>query len=203
VRSHFGPVELTDRWSGQIIEPVDGLPFIGRNSLSSHVHVATGYSGNGMTFGALAGMIVTNAILGRDDPWAALYAATRVKPLAAAVEYVRENVDFPRHLVADRLTNLGATASSADEVRPGEGRIVACGGEKYAVHRDTHGTLHVLSPVCTHLGCDVRWNAAERSWDCPCHGSRFTPEGAVLNGPAVRELSPKELPAGDRPRRSA
>jgi Rieske Fe-S protein len=194
VQSRFGVVSLERRWSGQIIEPVDGLPYIGRNSLAGHVWVATGFSGNGMTFGTLAGMILSDLILDRQNSWAELYAATRVKPLAAAKDFLTENVDFPGHLVSDRLTNRDAQGRGLSDVPRGEGKIVVIEGEKFAVYRDAHGTTHALSPVCTHLGCDVRWNAAERSWDCPCHGSRFAPDGKVLNGPAVSDLPFKSLP---------
>ena len=123
-----------------------------------------------------------------------------MKPIAAAKEYVRENVDFPTHLIVDRLTNADATATSVDEVPACEGRIVALEGRKYAVHRHADGTLRAMSPICPHLGCDVRWNVAEGSWDCPCHGSRFDADGLVVNGPAVRGLAPMALP---RPARRA
>ena len=182
------------RWSGQIIEPVDGLPYIGRNALSGHVWVATGFSGNGMTFGTLAGMIISDLILGRPNAWADVYTATRVKPLAAARDFVKENLGFPAHLTSDRLTNRDAEGGALASVPRGEGRIIVVDGEKLAVYRDAHGTAHALSPVCPHMGCDVRWNGAERSWDCPCHGSRFAPDGTVLNGPAASDLSFKPLP---------
>jgi Rieske Fe-S protein len=189
--SRFGPASVACRWSGQIIEPVDGLPFLGLNPFASHVYVATGFAGNGITFGTCAASVVTELILGRSSPYTALYSPSRMKPIAGVGRYLSENVDFPRHLVVDRLTNMNATAASLDAVPPGEGRIVALNGHKYAVYRAPDGELHSLSPVCTHLGCDVRWNRAEASWDCPCHGSRFAPDGKVLNGPAVHDLPPK------------
>jgi glycine/D-amino acid oxidase-like deaminating enzyme/nitrite reductase/ring-hydroxylating ferredoxin subunit len=174
------------RWSAQVVEPVDGLPFLGRNSLSAHVYVGTGYSGTGMTFGTLAAMIASDLILERDNPWARLFDATRVKPLAAAREFVSENVDFPAHLVGDRLKK--ADADSFREVARGEGKIVEAGGKKVAVYRDETGAVHAVDPVCTHMKCLVEFNTAEKSWDCPCHGSRFDVEGKVLNGPAVKDL---------------
>lgn len=198
VRTRFPVRSLAYRWSGQIIEPVDGLPFIGLNSLSHHVYVATGYSGNGITFGTLAGMILADVIAGRENTYADLYDATRVKLLASAKEYISENVDFPKHLVADRLTNLNVETTALAEVARNEGKIVALDGEKYAVYRDSHGKVCALSPVCPHLGCDVRWNTAEKSWDCPCHGSRFSAEGKVVNGPAVTDLAAKVLPQEDQ-----
>jgi glycine/D-amino acid oxidase-like deaminating enzyme/nitrite reductase/ring-hydroxylating ferredoxin subunit len=191
-----GPVKY--RWSGQIIEPVDGLPFIGPNSGSSHVFVATGFAGNGITFGTLAAMMFSDLVAGKKNPYADLYDATRVKPLAAAYDYVAENVAFPAHLVADRLTSSNADVTSLDDLRPGDGGIFAGDEGKIAVYRDQQGALHACSPVCTHLACDVAWNKAEQSWDCPCHGSRFSPDGRVINGPAVTDLASRPIPAGAR-----
>jgi glycine/D-amino acid oxidase-like deaminating enzyme/nitrite reductase/ring-hydroxylating ferredoxin subunit len=178
---------ITYRWSAQVAEPVDGLPYLGRNTMSSHVYVGTGYSGTGMTFGTLAAMVATDLILGRENPWVKLFDATRVKPLAAARDFVSENVDFPAHLVADRLKS--AEGDSFRDVGRGEGAILEIEGKKRAVYRDDQGAVHVLNPVCTHLGCLVGFNTAEKSWDCPCHGSRFRPDGEVINGPAVKPLA--------------
>jgi glycine/D-amino acid oxidase-like deaminating enzyme/nitrite reductase/ring-hydroxylating ferredoxin subunit len=187
-RERFGMAAPTFRWSGQIIEPVDGLPFIGLNAAAAHVYVATGYAGNGMTFGTLAGMIVSDLIAGTPNPYAHLYDATRVKPVAGAVDYVKENVVFPTRLVTDRLTSLNAADRPVQALKPGEGAIFPSDEGKIAVCRDRSGVIHACSSVCTHLGCDVAWNDAEQSWDCPCHGSRFAPDGRVLNGPAVSDL---------------
>jgi glycine/D-amino acid oxidase-like deaminating enzyme/nitrite reductase/ring-hydroxylating ferredoxin subunit len=193
-RDRFGVDAPAFRWSGQIIEPVDGLPYIGANAASRHVYVGTGYAGNGMTFGTLAGMIVTDLIAGRDNPYAALYAATRVKPLAAAYDYVAENAPYPAHLVSDRLTSRNTEDRPVEALGPGEGGIFATDKGKIAVCRDRNGTLHACSAVCTHLACDVAWNRAEQTWDCPCHGSRFSPEGRVINGPAVTDLAWQQVP---------
>lgn len=193
-RERFGIAHDEYRWSGQIVEPVDGLPYIGLNASSGHVHVATGYAGNGITFGTLAGMIVSDHILGNANPYAELYKATRIKPIAAAVDYVAENVTFPAHLVKDRLTSLDAEEGPPQGLRPGEGGIFAGEAGKVAVSRSRDGSLHAVSAVCTHLGCDVAWNQAEQTWDCPCHGSRYSPDGRVINGPAVNDLAPRPLP---------
>jgi Rieske Fe-S protein len=187
-RAHFGVDAFTYRWSGQIIEPADGLPFIGRNSGSRHVYVATGFSGTGMSFGTLSGMILADTVLGRPNRWAHLYTATRVKPLAQAARYLTENVDFPTHLASDRLRR--GDADRIEAIQPGEGRLVRSGGKMLAVYREQGGKLHCRSAVCTHLGCYVRWNGAEGTWDCPCHGSRFDVDGEVLNGPAISGLEP-------------
>jgi glycine/D-amino acid oxidase-like deaminating enzyme/nitrite reductase/ring-hydroxylating ferredoxin subunit len=185
--------EIAHRWSGQIVEPSDGLPYIGRNPGDQHVYVATGFSGNGMTFGTLAAMILSDEVLGIRNPWARLFRAGRAKPIAAARAYLGENLDFPAYFARDRLGS-GQVASS-DEIPAGEGRLWRAGGKMLAVYRDDAGGLHAHSAVCPHLGCNVRWNNAERTWDCPCHGSRFDRAGHVLNGPATRDLVAAPLPA--------
>jgi glycine/D-amino acid oxidase-like deaminating enzyme/nitrite reductase/ring-hydroxylating ferredoxin subunit len=194
-RERFGVTEERFRWSGQIIEPVDGLPYIGLNASARHAYVATGYAGNGMTFGTLAGMIVSDLILGQANPYAELYKATRVKPIAAAVDYVTENVAFPAHLLKDRLTALDAEDRPVESLAPGEGGIFSTADGKVAVSRDREGALRAVSAVCTHLGCDVAWNDAEQTWDCPCHGSRFSAQGSVINGPAVTDLPARPVPS--------
>jgi Rieske Fe-S protein len=191
-RSRFALSGVVARWSGQVIEPADGLAYIGRNAASRHTWVATGFSGTGMTFGTLSGMVLTDLILGRPNVWAQLYDATRVKPAASAKDFVQENADVAFRWVADRLA--GAQGHGIDEVPSGEGRIVSVEGRKVAVYREPGGACHAVSPVCTHLGCHVHWNGAERSWDCPCHGARFSPTGRVLNGPAVKDLASRPLP---------
>ena len=125
-----------------------------------------------MTSGTLAAMILCDEVTGLRNPYANLYDATRIKPLAAAKEFVRENMDFPTHLVGDRLRRH---AHAAVNLPAGEGAVLTLDGERVAVYRNPGGELHALSPVCTHLGCLVGWNTAEKSWDCPCHGSRFDP----------------------------
>jgi Rieske Fe-S protein len=147
-----------------------------------------------MTYGTLAGLMLSDLALGRANRFASLYDATRVKPVAAAKDYVTENIDFPVHFVKDRLTNRDVEGRDPGEVPRGSGRILAIDGRKYAVYKDHGGEIHSFSPVCPHMGCDVAWNRAEGSWDCPCHGSRFAATGEVVNGPAVNPLSPVPLP---------
>jgi glycine/D-amino acid oxidase-like deaminating enzyme/nitrite reductase/ring-hydroxylating ferredoxin subunit len=190
-KERFAVGEAAYRWSAQVEEPVDGLPFIGKNALADNVFVATGFSGNGTTFGTISAMIVRDILLGRANPWAELYSATRVKPVASLGTYVRENVDFPLHLLSDRIAP--PDAKSLDEIAPGEGKTIRIRGERLAVHRAEDGRLSALSSVCTHLGCIVKWNGAERTWDCPCHGSRFAVDGEVLDGPAAQALARREL----------
>jgi Rieske Fe-S protein len=191
----FKVASVQYRWSSQVIEPVDGLPSIGRDPGSNHVYVATGYSGTGMTFGTLAGMIHSDLILGRANPYQDLYDPKRLMATASIIELVKENVDYPVHLVKDRLKATASASSSLAELRKGEGRILELAGEKTAVYRDDQGLLHAVSPVCTHLGCLVGFNKAEKTWDCPCHGSRFDKDGKVLDGPALKPLESRKSEA--------
>lgn len=183
----FNIESISHRWSGQVIEPVDGLPYIGRNSLSDHSFVATGYSGTGLTFGTVAAMLLSDLVLGIENPWAEIYQATRVKPLAGIKDFIAENIDFPSRFVGDRVAP--AKEIESHRLRENQGAIVRIGSKKVAAYRDPGGELHVMSPVCPHMGCYVHWNEAEISWDCPCHGARFGPTGHLLNGPAIQDLA--------------
>jgi glycine/D-amino acid oxidase-like deaminating enzyme/nitrite reductase/ring-hydroxylating ferredoxin subunit len=186
-RFPLGEIEFT--WGGQWMESIDGLAFIGRNPLDSdNVYVVTGDSGMGMTHGTIAGMLLTDMILGRENPWEELYDPSR-KTLAAAGQFVKENVNVAGQYL-DWLTP--GEVKSVDEIARGTGAIVRRGMAKIAACRDDDGKLTELSAVCPHLGCLVHWNNAERSWDCPCHGSRFHADGEVVNGPANVNLSPVE-----------
>jgi glycine/D-amino acid oxidase-like deaminating enzyme/nitrite reductase/ring-hydroxylating ferredoxin subunit len=190
-REHFRAVESFEyRWSGQVMEPVDGLAFIGRNPLDAdNVFIATGDSGNGMTHGTIAGALIRDLILGRENEWATLYEPSR-KTLRAAPEFARENLNVAAQFT-DYLT--GGEVESVEEIKSGEGAILRRGLKKVAVYRDSSGALREFSAVCTHLGCIVGWNEREKTWDCPCHGSRFDPQdGHVLNGPAIEGLSEAE-----------
>jgi glycine/D-amino acid oxidase-like deaminating enzyme/nitrite reductase/ring-hydroxylating ferredoxin subunit len=183
-----GKVEF--RWSGQIMEPVDCLAFIGRNPGDHHVYIATGDSGHGMTHGTLAGMLISDLILDRENPWEKLYDPSRVT-LQATGEFSRENLN-----VVKQYTDYVRSGDQKPEhlVAPGEARVVRRGLKRVALYREPNGTLHEMSAVCPHLGCVVHWNDAEQSWDCPCHGSRFTATGEVLNGPAVDGLKEVDQP---------
>ena len=182
----FKVASVAYRWSSQVVEPVDGLPFIGKKASSEHVYVGTGYSGTGLTLGTLAAMVNTDLILGRANPYQELYNPSRFKPVASLGDFVKENKDFPIHLITGHLQ--GSDVNSVGEVGRGEGKVLSLGGEKTAVFRDEHGLLHAVSAVCTHLGCIVAFNGAEKTWDCPCHGSRFDTAGKVLSGPAIKPL---------------
>jgi glycine/D-amino acid oxidase-like deaminating enzyme/nitrite reductase/ring-hydroxylating ferredoxin subunit len=179
-------VEITHQWSGQVIETLDGLPLVGE--VADGQFVATGYAGNGMTFGTVAAMIVRDAIVGQESPWAACMDIHRRMITRSPLEYVRENVDFPRHVVLDRLTR--GSSQQLEDLAPGDGAVVQLDGQAVAAAREPDGTLRLSSAVCSHMGCLVRWNPAERTWDCPCHGSRFSAGGGVLAGPAEHPLAP-------------
>ncbi|HLP03045.1 MAG TPA: FAD-dependent oxidoreductase, partial [Opitutaceae bacterium] len=182
--------EVRFRWSGQVMEPVDGLAFIGRNPLDAeNVYVATGDSGHGMTHGTIAGLLLTDLIVGRENPWAELYDPSRVSP-GAAKDYAVENANAAAQYV-NWLT--AGEAEKAKLVPSGTGAVVRHGLTKVAVCRDADGAFHECSAVCPHLGGIVHWNPAEQTWDCPAHGSRFDCRGEVLNGPANRGLAPAQV----------
>jgi glycine/D-amino acid oxidase-like deaminating enzyme/nitrite reductase/ring-hydroxylating ferredoxin subunit len=173
------------RWSGQIMEPVDSLALIGRNPLDrDNVYVVTGDSGNGMTHGTIAGMLITDLIMGRQNPWTALYDPAR-KTLGAVKDFTKENLNVAAQY--KDVVTPGEVNDIAD-IKPGEGAILRHGVKKVAVFKGEDGQVHQRSAFCTHLGCVVRWNSAEKTWDCPCHGSRFQTDGHVVNGPAVKAL---------------
>jgi nitrite reductase/ring-hydroxylating ferredoxin subunit len=187
-RERFPQVEsFAFRWSGQVLEPVDGLAFIGRNPLDSgNVFIATGDSGNGMTHGTIAGVLLTDLILGRQNEWATLYDPAR-KTLGAITDFARENLNVMAQYT-DLLT--GGEVADVSEIKAGAGAILRRGLTKVAAYRDEQGALHERSAICPHLGCVVQWNTAELTWDCPCHGSRYAAaDGHVVNGPAISSLA--------------
>jgi Rieske Fe-S protein len=181
-RERFPSVgEIAYVWAGQVMEPVDSLAFIGRNPLDrENVYTVTGDSGNGMTHGTIAGMLITDLILGRHNAWADLYDPGRVT-LRATGEFAKEAVNMAAQY-ADHLT--GGDVEAVEQIGKDSGAVVRRGASKIAVYRDATGELHERSAVCPHLGCVVAWNPADKTWDCPCHGSRFDKFGTVINGPA-------------------
>ena len=199
-RARFKVRSIEYRWSTQDQMSVDGLPYIGKlRRGSDRLYVATGFNKWGMTNGTVAGVLITDQILGRDNPWVDLFDPHRMKPLASAKSFVKENLNVAKRFVADRIAPEQLEIAAPEDLAPGEGRVVLGeGGGQVALSRDDDGTLHALSARCTHLGCLVKWNHAERSWDCPCHGSRFGQDGRVLEGPAVRPLDDRSREAGLR-----
>jgi glycine/D-amino acid oxidase-like deaminating enzyme/nitrite reductase/ring-hydroxylating ferredoxin subunit len=181
-------ISFTHRWSGQVIETPDGLPYIG--PMADHQYVATGFAGNGLTFGTLAAVVISDAVLGRKSRWAELFDPGRLAIRRGLWDYIKENADYPYYMARDRV--VGAEHQSLRTVRRGEGKVIDQDGTKVAAYRSPNGTLTVRSATCTHMGCLVAWNDAERTWDCPCHGSRFKPDGSVISGPAETPLSEVE-----------
>lgn len=185
----FAPdARVTHRWSGQIIESRDRLPYIGETS--ERQFAITGFCGNGLTFGTLGAMMARDAAIGQANPWSSLFDAGRTRVAMGLWNYVNENKDYPYYLIRDRFA--GAEGKSLRAVKAGEGRLIDLRGKRVAAYRRPNGHLSVLSPVCPHLGCHVAWNEAESTWDCPCHGSRFSATGALMRGPAESDLSPAD-----------
>jgi glycine/D-amino acid oxidase-like deaminating enzyme/nitrite reductase/ring-hydroxylating ferredoxin subunit len=191
-RAHWDLRSVEHHWSSQDFAPDDGVPYIGPlHPRSARIRVATGLKKWGITGGTVASMLISDEIAGRENPWAGLFSSTRFKPLAQAPKLISENSRVGVHFLADRLRDRGGRA--IEDLRPGEGGIVSADGQKVAGYRDDEGRLHAVSSRCTHLYCQVVWNGAERTWDCPCHASRFSVDGEVLNGPAVRPLEKRPL----------
>ena len=185
-RARFNIEEVTSRWSGQCQEPDDGLAFLGHNPLDGdHVYIITGDSGNGMTHATIGAIIITDQIMGRKNPWAELYRPNR-KMISALKTFMKENLNVVCQF-KDYVAPLNEI-KSVTEVPLGEGAILREGTSLVAVYRDLEGQVHKQSAVCSHLGCVVRWNTVEKSWDCPCHGSRFSQAGVTLSGPALSDL---------------
>jgi glycine/D-amino acid oxidase-like deaminating enzyme/nitrite reductase/ring-hydroxylating ferredoxin subunit len=188
-RERFGVTEFENRWFAEDYYSVDTLPYVGRiGEGSEHVYVATGYRAWGMSNGTAAAMLLADMIAGRENEWLEMYDSTRATPLARGKLY-KEGLQEATEFVGGRLGG----PDDASAVAPGEGKVVGRPGDQTAVYRNPEGNVHAVSARCTHLGCIVSWNGAERSWDCPCHGSRFSTSGEVIHGPAVRDLEKKEV----------
>ena len=188
-RERFPAAEQVEAtWSGQVMEPMDYLAFIGRNPGDEHVWIATGDSGNGITHGTIAGMLLRDLILGRANPWATLYDPNR-RTLGSALHFAKENLNMVAQYTG---WVTGGEVSDESEIPRDSGAVIRRGLRKVAVYRDEQGALHECSAVCTHLGAIVGWNSKEKTWDCPAHGSRFDRFGCVLNGPAISNLGPAE-----------
>jgi glycine/D-amino acid oxidase-like deaminating enzyme/nitrite reductase/ring-hydroxylating ferredoxin subunit len=191
-RERFDVRSLEYRWSAQDYMPADNVPYIGQlTSGSEQIHVATGFKKWGMTTGTFAGIIIADAITGRPNPWSALFDATRVDLTHSAKRLVTQNTEVAARFVGDRF-GIPKVSNLAD-LAPGEGQVLEVDGEKVAAYRDESDVVHAVSPTCAHLGCIVSWNSAERTWDCPCHGSRYDYDGQVIQGPTVNNLEPKPL----------
>lgn len=192
-RETYPVTEVAYSWSAQDYMPVDGVPYIGKlTPFSKRIYVATGFKKWGMTTGVIASMLIGDAILGRDNSWQPVFDSTRLDITRSAKALISENMDVATRFVWDRLSRLNA--GPADELAQDTGGIVDLDGAATAAYRDPEGSLHAVSPTCAHLGCSLSWNTAERTWDCPCHGSRYDIDGKVIQGPSVRDLERRETP---------
>jgi glycine/D-amino acid oxidase-like deaminating enzyme/nitrite reductase/ring-hydroxylating ferredoxin subunit len=191
MREHFTVGATTYRWSTQDNHSVDRLPFVGPLDEVPGMFVATGFAGWGMTNGTMAGLTIASAVQGEKTLWAPLFALDRTRLRTSAKRMVTESLN----VAGRQFGRSPGEERSATAIQSGKGRIVSIDGSKFAVSRDDAGALHAVSARCTHMGCAVTWNEAEASWDCPCHGSRFTATGEVLHGPALRPLERAALSA--------
>ncbi|HWT11123.1 MAG TPA: FAD-dependent oxidoreductase [Allosphingosinicella sp.] len=190
---HFG-VAPEYRWTNEDFTPMDHAPFVGWSSSGPGAYlVATGFNAWGISNGTAAAILLADLVTDRDNPWLDLYDARRIKPVAGGKEFVKENLQVATHLVGGYLSRK---LHSFDELKAGEAAILKVGGHNVAGYRDDSGRLHAVSAVCTHMGCIVGWNENDRTWDCPCHGSRFDLGGEVIHGPAVKALEPADTGAG-------
>ncbi|HYP22925.1 MAG TPA: FAD-dependent oxidoreductase, partial [Actinomycetota bacterium] len=190
-REKLGMTEVRYRWSTQDGTSVDTLPYIGRlTPVSRRAYTATAFRKWGMTNGTLAGMILADLITETPNEWASLYDPHRATLKASAPKFAKENVKVAGHWLRDRLSH--PQSGVPGDLAPGEAAVVGTAPGQVAAYRDDAGELHKVSAVCTHLGCIVSWNNAETTWDCPCHGSRFDVDGKVIQGPAVKDLEPKD-----------
>ncbi|HEX2211701.1 MAG TPA: FAD-dependent oxidoreductase, partial [Longimicrobium sp.] len=187
-RPRFGLESAELKWSGMVMEPFDYMAFSGRDPAGrANVYVHTGDSGHGMTHGVLGAMLISDLILGRPNEWETLYDPSRkTLSMDSIQEFAMENLDVAKQYLKHSPTF--SDADSAAQVAPGTGAVIQRGLHKVAVYRDEQGQAHEMSALCTHLQCVIRWNSQEKSWDCPCHGSRFSPTGEVLTGPAIYPL---------------
>ncbi|HEX5653268.1 MAG TPA: FAD-dependent oxidoreductase [Chitinophagaceae bacterium] len=187
VRKKFSVEEISYSWSSQYYEPVDGLPYIGTlPGHSSRVLTATGFGGNGMIYSQVAAMILSSTILNKADSTTEIFRPGRIKPIAGFKDFVSHNANVVKELAAKPFS--GEKLSSLAEIAAGEGRVIKYEGNKIAICKDEKGQVHTLSPSCSHMQCDVQWNGAEESWDCPCHGARYAMNGQVITGPSYKGL---------------
>jgi len=187
-RSKYDVAEVVNKWSSQYFEPTDGLPYIGE--LPGHkenMFVATGFSGNGITLGSSASIVLSNMIItGERDEYAELFDPSRIKMVAGFSNFVKESADVTGLLIGKLMP--GEKLPSFSDLAHNEARVVKHSGHTIAIYKDNSGQLHALNAACTHIKCNVAWNNAEQSWDCPCHGSRFSINGEVLTAPARKDL---------------
>lgn len=185
IRSVFEVGEAKYFWAAQKYMPADTLPYIGTSPLQNNVYIATGFASDGLIWGTAASMIISDLILRKGNKWGRTFDPKRFTPIASAENALKENIDVVSHFIKDYIKG---TEDEFTGIQVGEGKLIDFNGKKSAAYRDEDEQLHIVSAICPHLGCIVHWNSAEKSWDCPCHGSRFTYKGEVLEGPAIRGL---------------
>jgi glycine/D-amino acid oxidase-like deaminating enzyme/nitrite reductase/ring-hydroxylating ferredoxin subunit len=191
-RDRFSVSSIAYRWSTQDNYTIDGVPYIGKYTPGSqHLYVATGFNGWGMASGIVSAVLLTDLILGKETPWASVYDPVRLEQVKGVKNFLLTNVDVAQKFISSYLSGQGKEV--VPKMKNGEAKVIKVNGQKLAVYKDEEGKIHVLSAKCTHLGCLVNWNKAEKSWDCPCHGSRFSPEGEILHDPAIYPLPKKEV----------
>lgn len=187
VRSHYNVDKIVHRWSSQYFEPVDGLPYIGNLPGSGeNIFVATGFGGNGMIYGTLSGIILADIIVTGDSKYRNVFDPNRLKPIAGFSNFVKEAADVVGHLIGDKFS-VDKIEALVD-IAPGEAKVVKYEGHSIAIYKSTEGQVYALNSSCTHIKCNVAWNSAEKTWDCPCHGSRFAIDGTMLTAPARKDL---------------
>lgn len=192
VRDRYDVAAIECRWSHEFFETADGAPFIGRVPGYEHVCVGAGYSGDGLTFGTAAGRILADLVQEHDHEALPVFDPSRIKPVASAKRIATGFLHMGRHFVGDRIA--GGDKTDVELLHIGDGRLLDIDGETLAVYRDESAVLHVMSPVCRHMKCIVQWNAAEKTWDCPCHGGRYDATGNVIMGPPMKPLERRKLP---------
>ncbi|WP_346985319.1 FAD-dependent oxidoreductase [Chryseobacterium sp. POE27] len=195
VRKYFDVETVYYSWSSQYYEPVDGFPYIGKLPGSDgKIFTATGFRGNGMTLGTISSQILSDLIIKGENTYEDIFSPSRIKPIAGFADFVKENAVVAYDFIKDKL--FAEKIHSLSEVKEGQAKVVKYEGESYALYKETNGTVHLVKSTCPHAKCEVRWNSAELSWDCPCHGSRFNINGKLLTGPTVRDLPRVDADSG-------
>ncbi|WP_419870857.1 FAD-dependent oxidoreductase [Chryseobacterium sp. CT-SW4] len=192
VRTHFDVDEIVNSWSSQYFEPIDGLPYIGKmQGGKEKVFASTGFRGNGMIYGSITSKVLSDLIIRGDSEYRKLFNPQRIKPVSGFDNFIKEETDVVFNFVKDKL--FIKKLNSLSDIKDGEGRVVKYKNESFAIYKEPNQKLHVLKSSCTHTHCEVHWNGAEKTWDCPCHGSRYNINGDVLNAPAVKNLERLDL----------
>ncbi len=192
MRGNFKVQDVLYKWSSQFFEPADGLPYIGK--LPGHqgnIFTATGFGGNGMVYSHVAALLLSNILLNHESPYMDLYNPNRIKPVAGFVNFISHNADVVKQFAGKWLPH--EDLESLVSFPKGEGKVVNYNSTRIGLYKDDDGKLHAVNPICTHLNCEVKWNGAEKSWDCPCHGARYAVDGQVLTGPADKDLEKIEI----------